>query len=131
MKMRLQSCRRLPAWPWWAGVIVLAFGGIVVAHHFLMQGSLCLFKRLSGWPCLSCGATRCVLAMATGRIATAASYNPLVFALICGGVGWLIVRAIFARQVIVELAKSERIVAWVIGAVVLVANWAYVVAFVG
>lgn len=40
----------------------------------------CLFHSLTGIPCLTCGATRSVLALLDGRVADAVLYNPLVFA---------------------------------------------------
>ncbi len=39
----------------------------------------CAFHAITGCPCPTCGGTRCVLALLHGRIAEAASWNPMVF----------------------------------------------------
>lgn len=37
----------------------------------------CMFKTLTGWNCLSCGATRATFALAHGDLVTAFYYHPL------------------------------------------------------
>ena len=38
----------------------------------------CVFKAVSGWPCLTCGGTRALAALAAGEVLQAARANPLV-----------------------------------------------------
>ena len=39
----------------------------------------CWFRRLTGLPCPTCGATRSALSLAHGDLAAALRYNPLIF----------------------------------------------------
>ncbi len=39
--------------------------------------TLCLFKNLTDHPCPGCGSTRATLALMSGQLGTAFSYNPL------------------------------------------------------
>jgi len=40
----------------------------------------CAFHAVTGCPCPTCGATRCVAALVHGRVGEALGWNPLVFA---------------------------------------------------
>ena len=60
--------------PWLALAALAWWGGVACAAHLgslLEAGPGCLFKRLTGVPCATCGLTRCVLAMGRGDWRTA------------------------------------------------------------
>ena len=44
----------------------------------------CVFHDLTGLPCLTCGATRCVIAFLQGNFSTAWLWNPFAFVILCG-----------------------------------------------
>lgn len=44
----------------------------------------CAFRAITGCPCPTCGATRCLMALLHGRLRESLGWNPLVFAAICG-----------------------------------------------
>ena len=44
----------------------------------------CVFHAMTGCPCPTCGATRCMLALLRGHVAGAFAWNPLVFAGLAG-----------------------------------------------
>ena len=59
----------------------LFLGGGLIAWGFFTMGWTspgCLFRRLTDFPCLACGGTRCVRALTQGDIIAALSYNPAV-----------------------------------------------------
>jgi hypothetical protein len=64
-------------------LILLTIGSYVwVGYHLLHThdqsfGTLCLFKRVTGIPCPSCGVTRSVLFLFQGDITTALWINPI------------------------------------------------------
>lgn len=67
--------------PWVALAALLGAAGIWLAAFLqpllhLVPG--CVFKRLTGFACLSCGLTRCVLAMGQGHWREAFHWHPAV-----------------------------------------------------
>jgi len=46
---------------------------------FQLPQPACVFHAVSGFPCLSCGATRSAMALGTGHWKEALSWNPLFF----------------------------------------------------
>jgi hypothetical protein len=66
-----------------------------------------------------------------GHITQAWLYNPLlhsVLALFCAATA---VRIISARSLRIDLTGKERSAAWILVGVLFLANWAYVIFFVG
>jgi hypothetical protein len=54
--------------------------GLVVGASLLIHAarlSFCPLKRLTGFPCPTCGSTRAFLSLARGNFATAWTFNPL------------------------------------------------------
>jgi hypothetical protein len=136
MKVHLVSVARRPAWPAWAVVLVGAWLGVVALATWLSARSgqevtLCLFKLATGKPCATCGATRGVLAALGGHAWQAWTYNPLMFTILAVAAGLLATRVIFARSLCLELTRWERRLAWALAIVLLAANWAYVIVYVG
>ena len=93
--------------------------------------SVCLFRRLTGWPCLTCGATRAFASLLSGNLAAALKLQPLaVIAAVSAGVaysaysGLLLVRR---RVVRVRLEPAESRFVWAAVVVLAVLNWLYLV----
>ena len=62
----------------------------------------CMFKTLTGWNCLSCGATRATFALAHGDLVTAFYYHPLYIIFL----GWLLY--LYVRLVVSLLVRPYR-----------------------
>lgn len=93
----------------------------------------CWFRRLTGIPCPTCGATRCAISLTHGDLVGAWRQNPLIF--ICYG-GTLLVN-LYAAAVLLfrfprlRLANLPSKVKRTLGALVIIAlaaNWAYLLA---
>jgi hypothetical protein len=91
----------------------------------------CLFKRLTGIPCPTCGFTRGALCLLHGRVGQAWLYNPLLFSVLGVLLIAIVLRLVFARSVRVYLTHTERAIAWVLAVVLSCINWAYVIWCVG
>src|SRR5438093_9660047 len=73
----------------------------------------CIFLAVTGYPCLTCGATRAAIAFFHLDFMSAWKWNPLVFAALCGlsifdayAFAVLVIRA--PRLRIVQLTRSEK-----------------------
>lgn len=136
MSWRLVRTSRLPRWPWWAVGLGAAWAALVAAATALsrVRGvpvSLCLFKRLTTVPCPTCGGGRGVLRLLAGHPLAAWGLNPLLFTVLAVATAALVLRVVFARAVRVELSPRGRRIAWIVAGILLLANWAYVIARVG
>jgi len=136
MKVKLINVSRRPPWPLWAVALVLGWLAAVGASVWLMQRhradvGLCLFKRLSGYPCLTCGSTRGMLHLLRGEVLWAWTFNPLLFTVLAVAGGLLVLRVGFRRAVRIQMTRIERRIAWVVGIALVLLNWAYVIVCVG
>ncbi len=136
MKFRLVEASRRPQWPFWAILIVLLWivlgcTAVFLGEYLDRPAQLCLFKRLIGIPCPTCGATRGSLAVLQGRIIEGWLYNPLLLSVFGICLLLLAVRLCFRRKLQLQLSRVERIIAWAFLAVLFAANWLYVILYVG
>lgn len=93
--------------------------------------TLCYFKALSGWPCLSCGATRAVARLALLDVRAALAMNPLAafggLALVPWGLSDAVLM-VRGRALRASLAPSlHRGARWLVVSA-LAANWVYLLA---
>lgn len=130
--MRLEPAPRLPRAPAWAWLTVLAWAGLVAVAALLerllgLSLATCMFKRVTGLPCPSCGATRAGLALLGGHPLRALAWNPLLVGLGFLGLGYLAFRAATGLTPRLDLGPAARRWLWGLGALALAANWAYLI----
>jgi hypothetical protein len=104
---------------------------MVVIARLGIEVRLCIFKRITGLPCPSCGMTRGILAMLGGDLAGGWAFNPLGFSVLLACAALLVLRFGFGRRVQLTLTRRERTAAWLVGGGIFLANWVYVILFVG
>ena len=116
---------------------ILLVGGLVAgtAVHLFGLDHLpfpaCMFKAITGWPCLTCGSTRAVGRLFARDLPGAFAMNPLTtlvaFLIVPWGLADLVLAA---RRRALELDVSGAAATVVRGAAValLLANWAYLIA---
>jgi hypothetical protein len=136
MNIELIRVARRPPWPLWAVLLVFIWAGLGASAIWLSDYldrpvQLCLVKRLTGYPCPTCGSTRSALSLLHGHIIRAWLYNPLLFSVLSLFVVVIAVRVLFARSIKINLTKQERIFAWILMIVLFFANWAYVIVYIG
>ena len=136
MQVELAKIPRCPVWPMWAVALVLtwlALGGLTIwLGAFVGQPlQLCVFKGLMGLPCPTCGLTRGTLCLLHGEPIAAWLHNPFLFSFLGTFFLATMVRTIFGRRLRVQLTGPERMMVWALIAATFLANWLYVIVYVG
>ena len=107
---------------------VLAVG---VLHLDRLGVPVCVFKAVTGWPCLTCGATRALAHIWALDPLGAFAMNPLVMASVLALLPWgLADLALLPSRRALSLELSPSLARWARTAAVVaaVANWVYLVA---
>jgi Protein of unknown function (DUF2752). len=89
----------------WLSVSIVSLG---LAAAWLTVGlpwPRCAFHEITGFPCATCGMTRCGIQFFHGHFLAALKWNPLVFAFLCG----VIVFDLYAFAVLVTRAPRLRV----------------------
>lgn len=118
----------------WGAVSLIV--GVVGILWPLRWAPRCLFIRLTGYPCFTCGVTRSVKALASGRFMDAFRYQPLM---VVAGVGLVTLMIVCALRRALDYPGWEwkRIpmgVRWGLiaaGGMTVVINWVYLVMTMG
>jgi Protein of unknown function (DUF2752) len=120
---------------WLAVSVAAAVGGAIWLRLGLPMPH-CPFLAITGYPCLTCGATRCSIALLHGNLAAAWLWNPLAFATLCA----LALYDLYAAIVLLGGLPRARLVDWTarqktavrIGVVALIiVNWVYLLSHRG
>src|SRR3954471_23726148 len=115
-------------------VVALVFGGTWL--WLGLAWPRCPLLALTGYPCLTCGATRCAIAFGHGHIFQAWHWNPLALVAICS----VILFDVYAAIVLVARLPRLRVVEWTrrdknvfrVTIIALIAvNWVYLLAHRG
>ena len=120
---------------WLAVSVAAALGGTIWLGLGLPMPR-CPFLEITGYPCLTCGATRCSIAFLHGNFGVAWLWNPLAFVMVCGVALYDLYAAIvllagLPRLRSIDWTRTERNVAR-IGFIALIAvNWVYLLSHHG
>ncbi len=72
---------------------------------------VCLFKRLTGFPCPSCGSTRAILAFLNGNFSEAFHLNPLgilLLFILCMVPPWILMDLAAGKQTLLEFYRNAE-----------------------
>ncbi len=117
----------------WLSVSVAALVGGAIWLGLGLPSWRCPFLSVTGYPCLTCGATRCSMALFHGDFSIAWSWNPLALIALCG----VALFDLYAVVVLLARLPRLRVIDWTtaeanavrIGVIGLIAvNWIYLLA---
>lgn len=108
----------------WALVVVVAR---LYTHYTGSRLDLCLFHRLTGYSCPTCGTTRGVLALAQGEWQQSFAWNPLTMTGAVLGSLALLGRALSARTLEFQFTAMENRILVALGLLVMGLNWAWLI----
>lgn len=128
MKVYLRPAARWPRIPLgvllfvalWAFVVVIAR---LVQWRTGIDPDLCLFHRLTGHPCPTCGTTRGLLAMARGSWREAIAWNPMTMTGALVGSLAVAGRVVTAKTLEFQFTPREERALGIAGLAILGINW--------
>ena len=117
----------------WLAVSAAALAGGAAWLWIGLRWPQCPFLAMTGWPCLTCGATRATIAFLHGNFLQALSWNPLAFLALCGVAAFdlyavIVLLGRLPRLRVVDWTRTERNVVRVAIISALVLNWIYLLA---
>jgi hypothetical protein len=113
------------------GIAVLATAVVGLVNLDGLPFTVCTFKALTGWACMSCGATRALGRIFALDLPGAVALNPLATAGIASLVPWALADLALlsrGRALRVALAPPAARAARVVLLAAVAANWAYLLA---
>jgi hypothetical protein len=109
---------------WFVAVLAIAAAGAAGVETPI----ICLFRRLTGVPCVTCGLSRGVaLILFEGRVLEGWWHNPLVFSLLALVALLSVIRSITGRSYRLRLRGRLRALAWAGAACLVLGNWLYLI----
>jgi hypothetical protein len=103
----------------------------IAAGHEELPHVICPFRHLTGIPCVACGGTRAVLALARGEVQAAFLWNPLVAAFAIAALAWLLYAAVVtvlrAPRLRVRLASRDRTLFRAAAWTAIAGNWVFLI----
>ena len=136
MTVRFQRVSRRPNWPVAAVAVTVVWLALVAAGTFWGDRAhhpvrLCPFKRLTGLPCGGCGSTRAAVSLLHGDLGKALGWNPLATTALGVFAAGMLLRVGAGRKVQLQLSPAQRKMAFAGLVGLLLANWTYVLLYVG
>jgi hypothetical protein len=114
-----------------AACALAAIGTVAVLHLDRLPISLCVFKAVTGLPCMTCGTTRAFARLARLDLAGALAMNPLVTLATLTLMPWAVADLALlprGRALSLELSPAAARVARIAAVAAVLANWAWLVA---
>jgi hypothetical protein len=114
-----------------AACALVAIAIVAVLHLDRLPFSLCVFKAVTGVPCMTCGTTRALALLARLDLAGALSMNPLAAAGVMLLGPWAAADLVLlpsGRAVVLDLSPAAARVARIAVVAAVLVNWAWLVA---
>jgi hypothetical protein len=109
----------------WMFILLFYLGAAYFIPH-----TQCVFHDITGYPCLSCGATRAAEALLDGNIPGMIYYNPLLV-LFCAGLFFFslfkLAEFIFKFRVFIDVNRKTASLIRIGVIMSIVANWAFLI----
>src|SRR5207237_4412964 len=117
----------------WLAVSIAAAVGGGIWLSLGLPWLRCPFLAVTGYPCLTCGATRSAIAFLHGNLFLAWTWNPLAFVALCG-VGLFDLYALIVlvahvpRLRVIDWTQTDKNVVRITVVAVIAVNWIYLLA---
>jgi hypothetical protein len=115
----------------WLSASLVSLGMAVAWFTLGLPWPVCVFHKLTGLPCLTCGMTRCGIEFIHGHFFAALKWNPLVFAFLWGVIAFdlyaLAAIALRRPRLRILFRQAEKKYARGVLVAALALNWFYLV----
>jgi hypothetical protein len=114
-----------------AGLVAVLAPAIAWLHLDRLPVTVCMFKAVTGVPCMTCGATRALGLVGRLDIPGAFHINPLMAALFLGLLAFAAVELAFraqGRSIAIHVGSLEKRVLAFLAAALVLLNWMYLIA---
>jgi hypothetical protein len=117
----------------WLTLSMAALAAGAVWLHFDFPWPACPFLAITGYPCLTCGATRCTIALLHGNLVGAFWWNPLAMVALAGLALFDLYAVIVllthsARLRLVDWTRADKNLARIAVIALILINWVYLLA---
>ena len=109
-------------------IVAIIVSGFVV--HYFHDLPICPFKAITGYPCLTCGGTRCLAEMSQFSLWESFKYNPFIWITAIGMIAFSLYVAgilIFKRGISISLTPKEERAARITIISLIAINWIYLI----
>lgn len=130
MRVSIAERRRTPVWGVIAAATAVAGGAIAFLGLDNLPWTMCMFKAMTGRPCITCGATRALGRLGIFDLHGAWMMNPLATAALLSLLAWGSLELFLAargRGLQLDVSPRESAAIWFGAAVLLLVNWAYLI----
>lgn len=104
--------------------------GLIVFSQLLPTGT-CVFHRVTGVPCLTCGVSRAISSLLAGDIAGMLYFNPLIVLFSAGLVFFSLFKLlefILSFHLNVRVGRKSALILRVFAVTMIAANWVFLIA---
>jgi hypothetical protein len=114
----------------WGVIVIVAILLVRAFSNFMPLIPPCIFRLVTGFPCLTCGGTHCIIALSNFDIGASFLYNPLIMLTLIGLILFsLLIFAgiIFQRRLAITLSCLEKRGLRISAILLVAANWVYLI----
>jgi hypothetical protein len=114
----------------WGGMIIFGLFGVRAMRDFLPLMPPCIFRRLTGIPCLTCGGTHCASALSQLDMTAAFLANPLIMISLVALVLFSLMQLsgmLLKKRLQITLSPFEKQGIRIFAIFLVAANWVYLI----
>jgi len=132
LQVQFENSKTSPYHLIWGFIAIGAVIASAITVKILHNLPVCPFKTLTGYPCLTCGGTRCLAEMAHLSLWESFKYNPFIWVTVIGMIFFSIyiaVALISKKSISISMTPSEEKAVRIAIISLMAINWIYLIIF--
>jgi hypothetical protein len=131
MKLKIENMApHSPVHVVWGAMVIFVIVGAKIMSAYLPLLPPCIFRTLTGIPCLTCGGTHCISALSNFELTSSFLYNPLIMISLLGLIIFsltYLAGILFSRRLIISLTSNEKTTLRISVISLIALNWIYLI----